>query len=801
MKYAFLLIFMAGLLNAGDLPPSAQVESMTNWSGGLYTDAPANKIKKNFTPNSRNVFVHRNEGQLIKRGGFAFLGSTNTLRSGAYGFTFYKEDGSKEYIVSDSSIALSTRDYNTYVLVSSGMNFNFNLDCTQAIQKVWCTNGSDPVFTWDGTNKQILDGTKNFPNVPRFKYIDFFLERIFGLNTSADGMSLNWSAVTVSTTGQIISPDHHLAWPEINESRVGEGDGEVGTALWVYRGQLQIGKQRSIYTLFGDRDSNFLPRKTISHAGVSSNDSVVVMDNLTYYKGPDGIYAYDGSESVRISDFISPDVEAMQDPSVQTIRNTWETQSQFAAGQFSGSTATVDGFVTISTITSFAVNYASGIESGTGYIEFSSTDTQFSQWAVIVPTEPVNPSFLGAIRHVNLLSRFAITPGFPTGDNQLLEIHVRNTRTGEFGRLEGQCDPVSCLSFQPIQFFAIQPNSAGGAGFPLFTGDDFLNSRLQIQVSTGMNLSAGAMFQFFPATMTGAADIFLTPATTAQYISEVTTATTVTAWDSLGAISNPNGGNVAFFYHASTSIVNIATKTWNPITPGALISEPTINRFIQWAATISSIRANQTQASNIDLVTIDHIEGAASTNRAFATDWKNEYWLTVSTELTGNFKLQYVKSRITNENPHAWNVLQGINIGSIFKDGSSVLYGGSSSTGAFYRLDYGTNDDGRAIVAFYETPDLLLRGEEGNWMEKKLYELWVDVEAESGNTFKLGTSVDGGAFTEKEIDLSGMGRILHIDKTPNKFGRYFRFRFKNDQVDKDLGLNNFAIVNTPQRSR
>src|SRR4029077_1404469 len=105
------------------------------------------------------------------------------------------------FIVSDDSVVLTTKDFNTYTLIISSLNNAVHLQAAQVRNKVWMTNGSDPVFTWD-TNQvmQKLDGNGGLPNVPKFRYLAYDQERVWGLNTSANASLLEWSDVA-STNG------------------------------------------------------------------------------------------------------------------------------------------------------------------------------------------------------------------------------------------------------------------------------------------------------------------------------------------------------------------------------------------------------------------------------------------------------------------------------------------------------------------------------------------------------------------------------------------------------------------------
>lgn len=797
MKYlSALFIFLSIPAFGADIPKDTQVEILTDWSGGLNTASPPHKIGKNFTPNMRNVFVHRSPGQIIKRDGSIVLGSSNVLTRISYGFTFIHADNTKEFLVTDSSIVLSTKDYLNYVMVSSGLNINTNLECAQNGFAVYCTNGVDAVFKWDGTIRTKLDGSNGTPNIPRGSYITSFLNRLWLGHTAADSSSLDWGAV-VSTGGAILAPDNFLAWPTLNHHSVGQGDGENLTALWVYRGQLQIGKTDSVYTEFGDRDSNFIDRLTVKQAGVSSNDSVVVLDGLTYYKGKRGVYAYDGAQSVRISDLIKPDIDGMQDAASAVRQSAWDTRADFLRGSFFETTATVSGDLLTLLPT---LNY------------FPTAEKKIITIPIYNDPNPFPDFTLNSVTPSTGFIRVGVTSGTPesplwgtwtkgerlyvrnislgcTIDAGSIKITLKNLNSGV--QSSGNIPAALFSTLDTVEEFF--PQHPVFDYFEVFTGSFAIKFELNATTNT------------FVCTGANILRMKLNPATTGQYLSDVAVLpTTIGGYGLFDSARELNTGNLSFYLRSSTSAVNISTKIWTSISPGANISEPIINNFIQWATTMIAISSNS--PPTIDNVTIGYIDGAGSALRPFSIDWNNEYWMTIATSPSTNTRLQYVKSWITNANPNAWNVLANMDIASFWKDSNTSLYGGSSSAGIIYRLDYGTNDNGMAIDAYYDTPQLILKGAlfgglEGNWMEEQLSEYWVDANAENGNTFRLGSSLDGGAYTFQTLDLSGTGRILKAFYTPNRYAKYFSWRFQNSQIDKQLGLNNFAVLYQPSRLR
>lgn len=809
--FGFFGVFLSGLAYAANFPPGTQIEIINDFSGGLNTTSPNHKIPKNFSPNMLNVNISKKPGQIIKRNGFILAGSTTSLQNGRLMFTFNHQDGSKEFIVSDDSQVFTTKDYKLYTFISSGLNNSVHLCAIQVRDKVWFTNGINAVFTWDGTIKQILDGSLGTPNVPRFRYLVYYQERVFGLNIAANNSLLQWSDV-VSTNGAIITPDSFLAWPSINALNVGQGDGQVGTSLWLYRGQLQIGKDRSIYTLYGTNSTNYVPRKTEAQAGVSSNESVIILDGFTYYIGYDGIYAYDGQTSKRISDAIIPNVQAINNSPNFFVNNIWETQADFLRGHFSSATSvanTYSVFNTTVTADGLVILCTTGTKASTfrtpspalGELTHLTPGSPSAGFVVMATTEAFDPN--GIFTSSGMKVQLSINASI--GGSAVVEWFLKNLRTGDVLKFvlgSGGSTFLTAFFNTPTDISRYIVTGATS----VWTGNDIMNGNLAISVNWTDPSDADSID--VSQSNINASSLFFVPLTTGQYISDIATITaTITSWGNFDSVNNTNGGNINYYFHSSTSLVNIATQTWQSITPGVAIAAPTINNFIQWAATISaSPFYPRFDYPSIDNVVISHVEGSGSRDRPFAIDWKNEYWLSIATETTGMFSIQYVKGLITGSNPIAWQPYQGMNIRSFCKDGTNTLYGGSASSGTFYRLDYGTNDNGQTIDGFYETPRLILKGAlfgglEGNWMEEQITELWMDADAEDANTLNYGLSIADGSYVENPIDLSGNSRILKVLYNQSKFAKYFSLRARNNQLDKGLGVNGMAILYVPLPTR
>jgi len=769
-----VLLIALPLLGAA-IAPSIDQELIDDFSGGLNTVLPSHKLDKKYSPYMQNVFI--DNGKIERINGYVALGSSATLSKVTGIFPFVRESGQTTFLVTDSSVTLETSDFSTWVLVSSASNTGSLLNWIQVRNKMWGFNGVDFVQTWDGTSKVILNGSNGTPNVPKFRYGAYYQDRVWGFGAPNAASDLYFSAV-ITTDNVVIAPDNQFAWPSINVVPVGRGDGQIGTALWIYQGQLRAGKEHSIYTIYGDNSSDYKARKEEANIGVVSNDSVRVLDGQSHFLGQTGVYR----NIERVSDLIQPDITRINKGVTNIVTDSWDSQAEFSRGQFSGTTATLSGLLTVST-EPFYMNRstyptpASYAANNNPHISLSNPGLSLYDYRVRLSTETVPLNFFGYPTSLTLVSR-----GTPGGCSPNVKITIKNNRTGEttdFTRM-----PVD-TNFNEITYNFSVP--------VLFTSSDLSGSQFQIRIEATSGLDSGCSYDFYTSTFTGFSTIKLLAATTGQFISDVSTMNTITAWGNFDSARNTNGGAISYYYRTSTSVINITTQTWQGISPGVVINAPTINKYIQWASTIQSVADPH---SNVDNVTISHIEGQATDARAFAMDWLNRYWLTVTTTSDPTLRLTYVKSKITNTNPDAWMPIVGLPINCYAKAGN-VLYGGAVTGGTVYRLDYGTNFNGSPIVSIYDTPDLPL----GDYFfDKNILKYLIDGTKSGGGVMTIGTSRDEGDFSYSTFSIAGSGRYSREITGVTRKAKTIRLRLQNGETDIGLGINNVNILYEPAKS-
>ena len=277
-----------------------------NQWGSLNTATSPGKLKDEHSPRSQNVWTDEKPGSVITANGYIKLGDIPSGNPPTLLINFFKtSDGSSQLIVSDNEKVWATTDYVNYTVVKTGLSQYFQLRGAVIRDKLWLTNGSDAVMTWDGSTLTTLDGTGGTPNVPRGKYIAFHDERVWIYGINGDLSSLRFSALA-NTSGTFIDPDNASAWPTDNEIQISEGDADQGTGIFLYRGFLFCSKQYSIWRITGYDEYTFTRVKTRSSTGTRFQESIQVKDNLVHFIGVDGFYVFDGEDSKRISDIVDP---------------------------------------------------------------------------------------------------------------------------------------------------------------------------------------------------------------------------------------------------------------------------------------------------------------------------------------------------------------------------------------------------------------------------------------------------------------------------------------------------------------
>lgn len=802
-KLLFVLLFIPSIMLAEVLPKNSRLDIYDNFVGGLDSRDEPHKLKNNQSPYLRNVLI--DDGEIKTVNGFIVLGSTGTLSKVNTIFEYIKTDGTRNFLVSDSSVVLATSDFSNYTLIKANLNNNYKLGCIQVEDKSWCSNGNDAVFTFDGSTVVVLDGNTygslKTPNVPKFKYLSYWQNRVWGFGIPTNSSYLGYSAIQSTDTVPVaISPDNENAWNNPNFFLdVDKGDGTQPTFMRVYRGQLYVGKERGISAILGNDDISYADVKVVKDYGFLNNDSVVELDNLLVgYGSDDGIYKFDGRNMNIFSDHIRPDVEAFINNVGKNVVLNWDSQSDFTRGSLVGSTATGSGFLTVNFSTYVLVSTPAQGDVTNQYLSMllntGTTSTNF----VTITTDTANPAkwyqlSSGAIPnsdsyfpyHIVFWVRSDNASSEPSGK---VAVTLRNLRTRSTAYYEqtgvSGINPVSSWAEFAVPF-------AGNSGIKelFFTGDDILNGNFQVRVEVADTCGAGSPNCRFDLRYSSVGSLmFLKDSQIAEYRSDISTAVNISAWGNFNSVFNNQGGNISFAYRVSTSLVNITTYPFMPISPGAVIGSSVSNNYIQW---LSTLTFNSTSSLvYIDNVQINYNQGGSNDVNPIGVSWKGRYWLAVTTTASGTTNLIYVKSRNSSDYPDGFTVLEGINIKSLWRS-SDYLYAGASTSGIIYRLDYGTNYNGRPIIAIYETNETNFSAP---FFEKQLVSYFIDIDKQTNGEITLGTQINNRSYGNYNLNINGSGRLVRHLAYPNSYGNSFRFRFTSSVLDQVMKINNFGVV-------
>lgn len=780
---ASFLLLSGAFVSANNLPVVAGETPFNDFSGGLNINEPSHLLNPNQSPSLRNVLIDEKDGTLVGRKGFAIAGSCSTMGNIVSMYPYNNENGDKRLIVSDSSRVLATSDLNTWTLLRSGQSTSGRLRGDQVWNKFWGTNGVDSVWTWDLSTVTVLDGQTygsfKTPNVPRGKYIRLWRERPWIYNTAGQPTGLYFTNVASTDSVPIaIAPDSENAWPGENVLYIGRGDGEDGSGLFVKGDNLHAGKKSSLYAIFGDKTSNFDEQQVVSGVGMIDQQDATILDDSVKFVGNGGVYSF-ASNITRISEPIRPLVDLVTGNTAKIITNSWDTKSSFGRGTFYNTTATVLDVLTIET-----TGYLSG---GAGTLQSFTVTSTSTFYVPLTTSNSLLPS-----RYDGRLS--TITYNVVNGGGNLCasgrilnaDFSFLNNRTGLRSSF------LTSWTNQQTYGYTVTTGIPNGINI---TEKDISNNLIDWKVSVdtracepdGVTLGISSI-----GTLNQGAILLST--NTGQFVSEITTVTTISFWDTLLVDQNTNGGQISFFYKTSTSAVNIATQNWVAITPGSVIGSSASNNYIQWAATM--IAGNHSLPPEILALDIRHNEGRSSSVIPFSIGWENRFWLFFSTDSAGAVNNGFILSKTTSKNPNAWTFFDSIPIYSLVRFNGSLYAGGAN--GKIYRLDFGTNDNGNPINYEYNTPDSV--GQYA-WRDKKVREVILDAERESGKTISLSVRTNFGDYVEQNIAFNGSGRKIYNSKLFQGNGNTIGIRVRQSQLDKGFSVYGLGVIYDVQENR
>lgn len=171
---------------------------------------------------------------------------------------------------------------------------------TNFVNRVFFVNGTQAVKDWDGATTY----DNNVVGAPIANYINTFYDRIY-TNDTTDKSLIRYTTVPTASVISWNSGDY-------GSYQVQENDGDIITGIHPRRDRLLIFKNHYIE----GRDSYFRRISVVRGLGTPCNDSVVTINNSTFFLNLDdrnttGIYEYSTSDPIKISSPIQDVIDSI----------------------------------------------------------------------------------------------------------------------------------------------------------------------------------------------------------------------------------------------------------------------------------------------------------------------------------------------------------------------------------------------------------------------------------------------------------------------------------------------------------
>lgn len=271
--------------------------SIDSFSGGMVDRVDDNLLKDDESPDCQNVYSDK-IGALVKRRGQQKLNSLSLEGPvrGLYAYYDIPLGGVDRRLV---AVANGTAYYwnpstSTFVSLKTGLDLYAPYGFATCINYMVAANGVDAPWKWDGVAVSSLANAPADAKLPLLH-----CEMLFVTRTS--------EPYTVYFT----EPFYPETWPVDCFFKVGEGDGDVITAMCSYQGLLTIFKRRSIWHLHGGTKDEFVKyglRKMHDGVGCVGPNAVAFHGGRLYFVGDYGVYVWDGDQALNLTEDFIPNL-------------------------------------------------------------------------------------------------------------------------------------------------------------------------------------------------------------------------------------------------------------------------------------------------------------------------------------------------------------------------------------------------------------------------------------------------------------------------------------------------------------
>lgn len=325
--------------------------SFSDFSGGLYSNQSGNRIPDNAVTAMEN-FYSDIPGELIERNGYqrrdsTILGGTKAV-TGLW--EFVANDG-QQWIISFSSQSYYKNTLgNTPTKFGQNTTVNTPPDCAVNLGKIWCQNGTDNLWWFDGTS------TGTVSSAPKGTLIKAWRTRLVTANIAGSQSTVRFSGDGDGTSWSIGGNPTDPFSIQIG----GANDGFPITCLWgSYLDNLIIARKKDTWYTAGFDQSDVETRNISKEIGCIQAGTMREFDGSLLFLSNRGMEEMRGIT-------ITPISEPIRDITDQLIKNTasvrsttLDSQDDFAPGSSSPSlwisTTNSAGSVVLSTTVYVAI--------------------------------------------------------------------------------------------------------------------------------------------------------------------------------------------------------------------------------------------------------------------------------------------------------------------------------------------------------------------------------------------------------------------------------------------------------------
>ena len=303
---------------------------------GLTTRYASSQIGDTCLQEATNVYLDEDVG-ISRRKGFAKYNTTAITDSKSVrgAWPFRANDGTDYLVVLSSRNMFQSDGDGTFTAISpaiAGGNLSAtqDMDCAQCLGRLWCVNGSDTMFSWDGTSTGTISGA------PTCQAVDCFRNRVVLGNCSGTLSQLRMSGELDGTSYTIPSSPVSTSPAVISLGGVNDGN-RLQCIMGTYQDVLVMGKTDSTWGLYGFDRRDFAVREISREVGCVDNRSSREKQGSLYWLSKRGIEKMTGPSITRVSDPIRDLVDTIIVAGGNSRSVTDTTQTDFEAGTLAAS--------------------------------------------------------------------------------------------------------------------------------------------------------------------------------------------------------------------------------------------------------------------------------------------------------------------------------------------------------------------------------------------------------------------------------------------------------------------------------